>query len=283
MEKTGLILEGGGFRGIYTSGVLDYFMEHDLYIPQVYGVSAGACNALGYAAKQPGRSAKMNFDFCDDKRYMSYSNMLKVHGLFNMQFIFEEIPMKLLPFDYRTFFESEIQIHVGVTNLLTGKCQFYTKDQMDWRMFPVRASSALPLVSHIYYLKHNTPSLDGGVSNPIPIRESINSGNSKNIIVLTQDPTYEKKVSAQLGLVRRIYKDYPNFVDTVAHRHVIYNRQRKVCRLLEKTGQAIVIQPQDPVRIRNIKADRESLQELYAIGYEDARRNFDRIRAFIEK
>ncbi len=281
MEKTGLVLEGGGYRGVYTSGVLDYFMEHNLYLPQVYGVSAGACNALGYAAKQPGRNAEVNFQFCGDKRYASYSNLLRVRGIFNMEFVFEEIPQKYIPFDYETFFSSEIETNIGVTSLETGKSVFYTKVQMDKRMFPVRASCAVPLASHIYYLD-GVPCLDGGTANPIPIGVSLNRGNRKNIIILTQDRTYEKKVTSSLPLVRRVYREYPNFIHTIERRHLLYNRQRQVCRFLEKTGQAIVLQPKRPVEIHSLKAQLPQLQALYQDGYQDAKENFERILAFLE-
>ncbi len=281
MEKTGLILEGGGYRGLYTSGVLDYLMEHDIYIPEVYGVSAGACNAISYAAKQPGRSATFNFEFCKDKRCNSCANLIKVRGLFDMQFIFEEIPRTAIPFHYDTFFHSEVNVHIGATNMLTGNCDFFTREQMDWRMFPVRASCAIPLVSHIYYL-NNTPYMDGGIAAPIPLRQSLNAGNNKHLIVLTQDPDYQKKISPSLSVIRRVYKKYPNFINTISRRHIVYNRQRKICRIMERTGQAIVLQPQDPVKVRNIRADVDSLKELYRIGYHDAQKNIERIRAFLD-
>lgn len=136
----------------------DYFMEQGLYLPNVYGVSAGALNAIGYAAKQPGRNAQINFRFCQDKRYVSARNMLKYHCAFNLEFIFDVIPKQYIPFDYDTFFSSEVQVHVGATNLTTGRCDFFTKEQMDNKMFPVRASAALPLFSHIFYL-NNQPYL----------------------------------------------------------------------------------------------------------------------------
>ena len=143
LTATSLVLEGGGFRGIYTSGVLDYFMEQGLYLPQVYGISAGALNALGYAAKQPGSTAQINFRFCHDKRYISVHNMIKYRCAFNLEFIFDTIPERYIPFDYSTFFSSPVQIHVGATNLLTGRCDFFGKDQMDKKLFPARASAAL--------------------------------------------------------------------------------------------------------------------------------------------
>lgn len=135
LENAGLVLEGGGFRGIYTTGVLDYFMEQGLYLPNVYGVSAGALNAIGYAAKQPGRNAQINFRFCQDKRYVSARNMLKYHCAFNLEFIFDVIPKQYIPFDYDTFFSSEVQVHVGATNLTTGRCDFLPKNRWTTRCF----------------------------------------------------------------------------------------------------------------------------------------------------
>ena len=144
-------------------------------------MSAGALNALGYAAKQPGRNAQINFRFCSDKRYVSVRNLLHYRSAFNLEFIFDVIPEKYIPFDYETFFSSEVQVHVGATNLLTGKCEFFTKEQMDRRFFPVRASAALPLFSHTFYLGR-TPYLDGGIACPIPIAQSVRDGNQKHVV-----------------------------------------------------------------------------------------------------
>ena len=180
LTATSLVLEGGGFRGIYTSGVLDYFMEQGLYLPQVYGISAGALNALGYAAKQPGRTAQINFRFCHDKRYISVHNMIKYRCAFNLEFIFDTIPERYIPFDYSTFFSSPVQIHVGATNLLTGRCDFFGKNQMDKKLFPARASAALPLFSYIFYL-NGVPYLDGGIACPIPIARSVRDGEARTV------------------------------------------------------------------------------------------------------
>lgn len=280
LSKVGLVLEGGGFRGLYTSGVLDYFMEHGLYIPDVYGVSAGACNAISYTAKQPGRNAEINFQFCKDPRYLSYRNLFKVRGIFNMQFAFETIPEQYIPFDYDTFYHSEIHPRIGATNLLTGKCDFFGKEDMDDKMYPVRASAAIPMFSHTYYI-NGVPYLDGGTSNPIPIRKSINDGHQKNIIILTQDPSYTKPPQSNMRLIRRMYRDYPAFINTLERRHLLYNRQRKVCAVLAKAKQAIVLQPRDPVRVKSMGGTEDQLRELYRWGYEDAERHFEQICQFV--
>ena len=216
LTATSLVLEGGGFRGIYTSGVLDYFMEQGLYLPQVYGISAGALNALGYAAKQPGRTAQINFRFCHDKRYISVHNMIKYRCAFNLEFIFDTIPERYIPFDYSTFFSSPVQIHVGATNLLTGRCDFFGKDQMDKKLFPARASAALPLFSYIFYL-NGVPYLDGGIACPIPIARSVRDGEARTVTFaqgLEQSDRWESGVQEKNGTFisfrvdREVFGDY---------------------------------------------------------------------------
>lgn len=280
LTATSLVLEGGGFRGIYTSGVLDYFMEQGLYLPQVYGISAGALNALGYAAKQPGRTAQINFRFCHDKRYISVHNMLKYRCAFNLEFIFDTIPERYIPFDYSTFFFSPVQIHVGATNLLTGRCDFFGKDQMDKKLFPARASAALPLFSYIFYL-NGVPYLDGGIACPIPIARSVRDGNKKHVIILTRNASFVRKPTSHMHLIRQVYRQYPNFIATEEKRHLIDRRQRSSCALLSKTGQAFVLQPKQPLTISAMRADEQSLRELYIQGYEEAKEAFPQLMEFL--
>lgn len=280
LTATSLVLEGGGFRGIYTSGVLDYFMEQGLYLPQVYGISAGALNALGYAAKQPGRTAQINFRFCHDKRYISVHNMIKYRCAFNLEFIFDTIPERYIPFDYSTFFSSPVQIHVGATNLLTGRCDFFGKDQMDKKLFPARASAALPLFSYILYL-NGVPYLDGGIACPIPIARSVRDGNKKHVIILTLNASFVRKPTSHMHLIRQVYRQYPNFIATEEKRHLIDRRQRSSCALLSKTGQAFVLQPKQPLTISAMRADEQSLRELYIQGYEEAKEAFPQLMEFL--
>ena len=280
LTATSLVLEGGGFRGIYTSRVLDYFMEQGLYLPQVYGISAGALNALGYAAKQPGRTAQINFRFCHDKRYISVHNMIKYRCAFNLEFIFDTIPERYIPFDYSTFFSSPVQIHVGATNLLTGRCDFFGKDQMDKKLFPARASAALPLFSYILYL-NGVPYLDGGIACPIPIARSVRDGNKKHVIILTRNASFVRKPTSHMHLIRQVYRQYPNFIATEEKRHLIDRRQRSSCALLSKTGQAFVLQPKQPLTISAMRADEQSLRELYIQGYEEAKEAFPQLMEFL--
>lgn len=282
ISSVSLVLEGGGFRGLYTTGVLDYFMEQGLYLPRVYGVSAGALNAVGYAAKQPGRNAEVNFRFCHDKRYISAGNLLKYHCAFNMEFIFDTIPEQYIPFDYDTFFSSPVQVFAGATNLLTGECEFFGKDQMDKRLFPARASAALPLFSHIFYI-NNTPYLDGGYSCPVPLAQALHDGSKKQIVVLTKLPNFQRKPASNLPLIRRVYRNYPNFVKAVADRHITDSCQRKGCELLAQSGQVFILQPQTATSVSSMRADEKALRTLYAQGYNDAKAAFPKLLEFLEK
>ena len=214
LTATSLVLEGGGFRGIYTSGVLDYFMEQGLYLPQVYGISAGALNALGYAAKQPGRTAQINFRFCHDKRYISVHNMIKYRCAFNLEFIFDTIPERYIPFDYSTFFSSPVQIHVGATNLLTGRCDFFGKDQMDKKLFPARASAALPLFFlHLLPQRRAVSRRRHRLSHTrLPVRSA--TATKKHVIILTRNASLSASQPTHMHLIRQVYRQYPNFIAT---------------------------------------------------------------------
>lgn len=178
IDKIGLVLEGGGMRGVFTSGVLDYMMENELWFQNVYGVSAGACNGISYAAKQIGRNKKINCDYCADKRYSSFSNFIKEKSIFGMDFIFVEIPKNQVPLDYDTYYASEINLQVGATNLLTGKAEYFSKDISVQNTAIIKASCSMPIVSPIRMVD-GKPYLDGGVADPIPIEYSLSQGNQK--------------------------------------------------------------------------------------------------------
>ena len=281
LKNTSLVLEGGGFRGLYTTGILDYFMEQGLYLPAVYGISAGALNGLNYLSHQPGRTAQINFRFCNDKRYISARNMLKYHCAFNMEFMFDVISEEYIPFNYKRFFDSDLKYYAGASNLMTGKCDFFSKEQMDHKLFPARASAALPLFSHIFYLK-NQPYLDGGITCPIPVEQAMEDGNTKHIIIMTKQASFIRKPASNLPIVRRVYREYPNFVKAFEERHLVDRHQRDLCNELQAKGQAFIIRPQKAVEVSAMKANEESLRALYAMGYDDAKELFPQIVKFLE-
>ncbi len=274
MKNVGLVLEGGGMRGVYTSGVLDFFMEKDLYFPYVIGVSAGACNAVSYVSKQKGRSKKATIDSIEDPEYMNYRNLFEYGSLLHMDMIFDEFPNKIIPFDYDTFFANKQECVIVTTNCITGKSEyFYKKDSQDI-MNICRASSSIPLLSPIVEVD-GTPMLDGGITDSIPIQKSIQDGNIRNVLVLTRDQTYRKKPSKIKWIIEKAYKEYPYLQKSIFNRYQMYNDTLDFILEQEKEGKVFVIRPQKPVQIRRMEKNVERLTALYTQGYEDGKRVYD--------
>ncbi|MCI8598349.1 MAG: patatin family protein, partial [Lachnospiraceae bacterium] len=186
MRKSGLILEGGGTRGVFTAGVLDYFMEQNLYLPYVIGVSAGSCNAVNYVSHQPGRMKLCTIDYLEAGSYVGLKYLVKNHSLFNMDLIFDIFPNKIIPFDYDAYFSSNQTCILTATNCLTGKAAYLSeRADRERLMAACRASSSLPIFSPTVEVD-GIPMLDGGVADSIPIRKALNDGIKKNIIILTR-------------------------------------------------------------------------------------------------
>ncbi|NOV88494.1 putative patatin/cPLA2 family phospholipase [Clostridium acetobutylicum] len=191
MNNIGLILEGGGMRGVYTAGVLDFFMDKNLYFPYVSGVSMGACNAASYVSKQRGRTKSVTVDLADDSRYISLKNFIKYKSIFGMDFIFDEVPNKLFPFDFNTFSNSTQKLVIGTTDCLTGKEVYFSHSSSNDILDIIRASSSLPFISEPVKINNYTL-MDGGIADPIPIKRSIEDGNAKNVLILTREADYIK-------------------------------------------------------------------------------------------
>ncbi|MBN6189395.1 patatin family protein [Aneurinibacillus sp. BA2021] len=279
MERTGLVLEGGGMRGVYSGGVLDYFIEQNLYFPYVIGVSAGACHGSSYVAKQKGRNRKVTIDYINHPQYISYRNLFREKSLFGMNLIFDELPNRLVPFDFATFYASPQTFVVGTTDCVTGEPVYFSKDEAD--MLPVlRASSSLPFVSPVVTID-GKPLLDGGVSDPIPIRRAMADGNERNIIILTRNKGYEKKAFKMKWLAGKVYRNYPGLVECLVRRHAVYNETLALIERLEREGRAFVIRPTRPIEVDRMEKDKEKLGRLYDQGYEDAARMGDALAKWL--
>ncbi len=280
MEKVGLVLEGGGMRGVFTSGVLDCMMEHGLYLSNVYGVSAGACNGANYVSRQPGRSIQINSIFCQNRRYMGYWTLLRERSVFSFDFLLKGSD-QVIPFDRETFWRSPVNFQAGVTNLLTGKADFIPKERMDEDFTAIRASSSLPLMSPIV-LVDGIPCLDGGLSEAIPILQSEREGNQKHVIVLTRQHGYVKGSYRMMPAARERYKAYPAFLQALEHRQEMYNELVFHCERLARQGKAFLIRPQRPVHFRTVERDVDKIQDLYRQGYAQAERNWQALEAFLK-
>lgn len=282
MKKSGLVLEGGGTRGVFTAGVLDYFMEQGLYLPYVIGVSAGACNAVSYVSHQPGRMKTCTIDYLEAGSYVGMKYLVKNHSLFHMDLIFDIFPNKLIPFDYDTYFSSGQTCIMTATNCLTGKPAYLTESADKARLMRIcRASSSLPVVSPMVEVD-GVPMLDGGVADSIPIRKALRDGVKRNVVILTRQPGYRKapaKKSVQLSKI--MYKNYPNLIKAVKNRAYYYNRTMELLEDLEARGHVYVIRPQIPV-VKNTEDNVEALTAFYNHGYEYARDTFGQVAAFLK-
>ena len=280
--NTGLILEGGGMRGVYTAGVLDFFMEKDLYFKDCYAVSAGACHAISYFSKQRGRSIKVNLDYLHDKRYCSVNSLIKTGDMFGVDMIYNIIPNKLVLFDYDTYNKFDGNFYSVVTNCETGEAEYLRINDARKDIDAVRASSSLPLWSRIVEI-NGKKYLDGGISDSIPIRKSIEDGHEKNVVVLTRDKSYRKEKSKLLPVFKIKYKKYPKFLKAVENRYRVYNETLDFIDEEKKKNKAFVIQPKYHVSIGRLEKDKEKLRALYKQGYNDARDCYDDLIKFINE
>lgn len=280
MEKTGLVLEGGGMRGLYTCGVLEYFMEKDLYFNYIIGVSAGACNAVSYISRQKGRNKRVNLEFGDNWRYMSFRNFLLEKSFIGMNFIFDEIPNKHISFDFETFSNAPCKFIVGATDCNTGEPVYLNKEDVKDGFHALRASSSLPLISPIVNFK-GYELLDGGISDSIPISKSINDGNEKNVIILTRDKGYRKSPIKFANLIKLKYRKYPLLINSLLNRYKKYNETLDYIEQLEAEGKISVIRPLEELKVGRLERNKAKLSQLFDMGYEDAKNSFDRIENFI--
>ncbi|MBR5514729.1 MAG: patatin family protein [Clostridia bacterium] len=277
----GLVLEGGGLRGVFTAGVIDVFLEKGIEFDTVTGVSAGACHSCSYLAKQRGRALSVCIDYLDNPEYCSFRSLVKTGNMFGEQFVFHDIPEKLYPVDNEEFKKSRSSFYVSVTDCVTGKA-YYPKindlfEDVEW----IRASSSLPLVSKFVYI-NGKPYLDGGIADSVPIEFSINSGNDKNVVVLTRDRSYRKKPEKMFAAMRLKYSRYPELLDAIKHRHEKYNDALDLICKLEKEGKIFVIAPEVPLAIGRTEKNKEKLELGYKLGRKAALVNMKALKDYLE-
>ncbi|MCK6256606.1 patatin family protein [Fictibacillus sp. KIGAM418] len=286
MKGTGLVLEGGGMRGVYTAGVLDYFMDKELYFPYVIGVSAGACNATSYLSRQRGRNRVVNIDFVRHPEYISYKNLLlKRKGLFGMDLIFDEIPKKHVPFDFEAFERATERFVIGTTDSETGLPVYFEKaDHQEHILTVLRASASLPFMAPVIEY-HGKKLLDGGVADPIPVKKAKADGNKRNVIVLTQNEGYRKRKTKMEWLARRVYQSQPGMSDVLLNRYKHYNETLDYIEELEKKNEVFVIRPKQKLDVGRAERNPVKLHALYERGIEDAMNVYEQLEEwlFLEK
>ena len=282
LENTGLVLEGGGMRGVYTAGILEYFMEQDLYFPYIIGVSAGACNAASYVSRQKDRNKTVNIEYVTHPRYLSYKNLWKKRQLFDMDFIFHEIPTKHVPFDFDTYFNSTERFLVGTTDCDTGEPMYFEKGSTEKEALTLlQASSSLPFIAPVVNFR-GKKLLDGGISDPIPVRKAQQDGCEKSVVILTRNHGYVKKKSKFGWIAAKMYKEYPNLTNTMLSRYEIYNETLHYIEKEERAGNLFVIRPEILLQVDRMEKDPQKLQHLYDQGYQDAAKQFADLQAFLQ-
>ena len=279
--KTGLIMEGGAMRGMFTAGVLDVLMENGLVTDGAIGVSAGAVFGCNYKSHQIGRVIRYNTEYCNDKRYASFKNLVKTGNLYSEQFCYHEVPEKLDPFDEAAFAASPMDFFVVCTDVKTGepiyhKCRKGDAEDVRW----MEASASMPLAAKIVKIGHYGL-LDGGVADSIPVRFFESIGYKRNLIILTQPKGYIKKKNKFLPAIRAKYFRYPAFVEAVADRHERYNETLNYISMLEQAGKDYVIRPPIPLEIGAMERDPAQLRRVYETGRAVAQIQVEKIRDFL--
>lgn len=268
MDKIGLVLEGGGMRGIYTAGVLDLFLDKGIHFDYIIGVSAGANMAASYLSMQRGRNRQVSLDFLNDQRYLSMKNFVKNREMFGMDFIFEEIPNKLVPFNMENFLLYEGEYVVACTNCETGETEYFDKTYLTKDLLKIlRASSSLPFMAPIVDYE-GKKLLDGGVTDPIPLRKAQADGIAKNVVVLTRPKGYVKK-SGRLAKWFKV-KDYPKVDEAMRRRPARYNETLYYVNQQEEEGNVVVIRPSADLKVDRLEKDKVKLDAMYHMGYKDA-------------
>ena len=278
-DKVCLVLEGGGMRGLYTAGVLDSFLDNDIKIDTIIGVSAGVLFGVNYVSKQRGRTLRYNTKYITDKRYISLLSLIKTGNVINKEFAYYKMSKELDKFDNETFKKSNTKFYATVTNVETGLAEHIPFKDAFKEMELLRATSSLPFVSKI--VEYNGEKyLDGGVSDSIPIKKALSLGFDKIVVVLTRPKGYRKEKQNML-LEKTYYRKYPNLLKTMENRYKDYNNTLDFLEKLEKDGKVFIIRPSKLVKIKRLEKNKEKLEEMYNLGFLNSNSNIEKLKEYI--
>lgn len=264
--NTGLVLEGGGMRGVFTSGVLDYFMDKQIRFPYCVGVSAGACNGLSYKSLQRGRAKISNIDLLEKYQYIGVKYLWTQHSILDQEFLYDKIPHEVLPYDYEACFRNPMVFEMVTTNCRTGQSCYLTEDHDPKRLVDIaKASSSLPFVCPIVEID-GEPMLDGGIIDSIPVERAMQTGHPFNVVVMTRHRGFRTN-ERDIKMPRFVYRNYPRLRLVLSHRAAYYNRQLELVERLEDEGRILAIRPEKPVEVGRLEKDMKKLTALYEEGY----------------
>lgn len=277
-----LVLEGGTFRPIFSSGVMDALNDHGVDFPYVIGVSAGITDGFSYVSKQPKRNYDILMNHRHDKRYVGLRNYWHDRSLFGLKYAYETIPNEIYPFDWDTFLNNPAQVKVGVTNVETGQCEYLDGKQLDKKCTMLKATCAIPFAFPVISL-NGKKYYDGGICDPIPVKKAMEDGHQKLLIVLTRPKGYQKTLSkANVVASRLLKKKYPQLVQPLLTRHLLYNETLAYCEQLEQQGQAIILRPSEELQIDSFEKDLQKIDHIYQYGYQLALEHMEEIKKLLE-
>ncbi|MBR3018242.1 MAG: patatin family protein [Clostridia bacterium] len=281
--KKGLVMEGGGMRGMFTCGVIDVLMEKGITFDGAGGISAGAVFGCNFKSHQIGRPIRYNKNYCKDKRYKSIRSLVMTGDLYGVDFCYRELPDELDPFDRKAFRENPMAFYVGATDVNTGcivyhQCTDGGETDMQW----MRASASMPLVSRVVEVG-GRQLLDGGVVEPTPYFYMKEMGYDRNVVILTQPREYRKEQSAAMPLIAMAMRKYPKLVEAMKKRYSSYNAHIAAIREEEKAGVCLVICPPSPLPVHRTESDPEKLDQAYRIGRTEAQKQLETIYNFLKE
>ncbi len=270
---TGLVLEGGGMRVVFTIGVLDYLMDADITFPYGIGVSAGAGHGMSFLSRQRGRAKKTAIDLLEKYQYIGLKHLWQSHAIFDQKLIYDRIPNDILPFDYDAAFDNPMRFEIVTTNCSTGRAEYHTECHDRQRLLTLcKASASLPFVAPICPLD-GVPMLDGGITDPIPLKRAIDQGFDRNVVVLTHNRGY-RDAGSDLRMPKFVYKNYPRLRVALSRLKRVYNAHIELVEQLEAARQVLVICPEKPLEVDRFGTRIDQLEALYEEGYACAERIF---------
>ena len=279
--KTGLVLEGGAMRGMFTAGVLDVFLDEGVKIDGILGVSAGALFGVNFPSKQRGRALRYNKQYLHDKRYMGMHSLLTTGNIVNKDFAFYELPFTLDPFDQQAFAESQIDFYVTLTNVESGEAEYFKISDVFAQMELFRATSAMPFVSKIVEI-NGKKYLDGGIADSIPLQKCRQLGYDKIIVILTRPLDYRKSKTNPF-IFNLFYKKYPNLVNSLNRRYMNYNQTVEDIIRLHDNKDIFVIRPSRTLPIKRLEKDLAKVQAMYDLGIADGRQALGELKEYLNR
>lgn len=282
MRKKGLVLEGGAMRGLWTAGVTDVMMEHDVWPDGLIGVSAGAAFGCNYKSRQIGRAVRYNMRFAKDPRYSGLRSLFTSGDYFNAQFGYHVVPYEYDIFDIATFEKNPLEFTIVCTDVETGQAVYHTMNHVDYDELEwLRASASMPVVSRVVEVQGHKL-LDGGVSDSIPLEHFEHQGYQRNVVILTQPLGYQKEHNRLMPIIRMTLSKYPLMVKALEERHLMYNKQLEYVAQAEREGRCLVLRPEEKIPIGHISHDPEQMRHVYEMGRRTGEQYIERIKEFYE-